>query len=347
MVKALVTGATGFVGSHVTRALLEAGHEIRVLHRTTSKLDALAGLQYESVIGDVLDEEALRAACDGCDWVFHVAAVADYWQADQTHLFAVNVEGTRRVLRAAREAGVGRVIFTSSVAALSGREDDQPADETMRFNLRPHEFPYGYSKHLAEDVVRHAVETYGQEVVIVNPTVVLGPGDLNLVSGRFITEMLRLQWTIPVSSGGIGVVDVRDVARWQLVAAEKGRTGERYILGTANYSLRDWYALCAQVVGVAPPFIPVPDFVLPIVARFVDIMRGLGVSLPVDSAQTRLGGRNIYFVYDKTHRELGPPQVTMRQSLGDTYDWYKANGYLKDDRLAKLIAVLGRVLGVS
>ena len=347
MVKALITGGTGFVGSHVARALVDAGHEVRVLHRVSSKLDALAGLDYESAIGDVMDEDALRAASAGCQWVFHIAAVADYWQAAEAYLMAVNVEGTRRVLRAGREAGVQRGIFTSSAASLGSREDGRLVDEYLDFNLSPQQFPYGYSKHKAEQVVRHAVQTYGQDVVTVNPVIVLGPGDLNMISGRFVTEMLRLQWTIPVTSGGIGVVDVRDVARWQLAAAEQGRTGERYILGTANYPLRDWYRLCAQVVGVAAPFIRVPDFVLPQMATAIEMLQRAGVKLPVDASQTRMAGRNLYFDYSKTHRELGPPQVDMRQSLEDTYRWYLDNGYIQPHRQADLITTLGRWLGLT
>jgi dihydroflavonol-4-reductase len=347
MVKALVTGGTGFVGSHVARALVEAGHTVHILHRTSSKLDALKGLPFESAIGDVLEEDALRAACEGCDWVFHVAAVADYWQADQSHLFAVNVEGTRRVLRAAREARVDRVIFTSSAAAVGFRKDNKPAGESLDFNLSPHEFPYGYSKLKAEEAARYAVKAYEQDIVTLNPVIVLGPGDLNMISGRFVTEMQRLQWTIPVSSGGIGVVDVRDVARWHLVAAERGRTGERYILGTANYSLRDWYAMCAQVVGSAQPFLTVPDFVLPIMAALIQRLQQAGVKLPVDASQTRLGSKNIHFDYTKTHTELGGPQVDMYTSLHDTYTWYKENGYIEQDWQADVIAALGRWLGLA
>jgi dihydroflavonol-4-reductase len=279
--------------------------------------------------------------------VFHVAAVADYWQADQSHLFAVNVEGTRRVLRAAREARVKRVIFTSSAAAVGFRDDGRPSGELLDFNLSPQEFPYGYSKLKAEEVARYAVKAYEQDIVTVNPVIVLGPGDLNMISGRFITEMLRLQWTIPVSSGGIGVVDVRDVARWHLVAAEKGRTGERYILGAANYSLRDWYAMCAQVVGSAQPFLTVPDFVLPIMAGLIERLQKAGVKLPVDASQTRLGSRNIHFDYTKAHTELGEPQVDMYASLEDTYIWYRDNGYIKPDWRADAIAALGRMLGIQ
>jgi dihydroflavonol-4-reductase len=347
MVKALVTGGTGFVGSHIVRALVEAGHDVRVLHRASSRLDALKGLPYESALGDVLDEDALQAACADCAWVFHAAAVADYWQAEYSRMFAINVEGTRRVLRAARMAGVQRVIFTSSAAAIGLNNDHQPADGRRDFNLRPHEFPYGFSKHKAEQVVRHAVQAYGQDVVTVNPVIVLGPGDLNMISGRFITEMRRLQWTIPMTSGGIGVVDVRDVARWQLAAAEHGRTGARYILGTANYSLSDWYGMVAQVVGVAPPVFTLPDALLPLVASAVEALRQAGVNLPVDAAQVRLGARQIHFDYQRTHDELGAPQIDMYRSLTDTYAWYAAHGYLQPDALADTIARLGRWLGLN
>ncbi len=347
MVKALVTGGTGFVGSHIARALVDAGHEVRILHRTSSKLDALQGLTYESALGDVLEEDAVRAACVGCEWVFHVAAVADYWQADQSRLFAINVEGTRRVLRAARDAGVPRVIFTGSAAAVGFRRDGQPGDEKLDFTLRRHDFPYGYSKLKAEEVARHAVKTYGQDVVTVNPVIVLGPGDLNMISGRFITEMARLQWTIPVSSGGIGVVDVRDVARWHLLAAQKGHKGERYILGTANYSLRDWYAMCAEIVQVAAPFLTVPDFVLPVMAEVIERLQAAGVNLPVDASQTRLGSQNIHYNYAKTHRELGAPQVDMYESLQDTYTWYLQNGYIRRDWLAYGIGLIGQVMGIA
>lgn len=347
MVKALVTGSTGFVGSHIIRLLNEAGHTVRALHRSSSRLDALAGLTYESALGDVMDEDALRSACDGCDWVFHVAAVADYWQADETHMMAVNVEGTRRVLKAAREAGVKRVVFTSSAAAIGIRRDGLPADENVPFALPPHKFPYGYSKVKAEEVVQYAVKEYGQDIVTVNPVVILGPGDLNMISGRFITEMARLQWTIPITSGAVGVADVRDIARWHILAAEKGRTGERYILGTANYSYADWYQLVAETVQVKAPIFPLPALALPVIAWGVDVLRGWGLQLPVDADQTRLGGKNIIFNYRKAWDELGTPTVEMPRSLHDTYHWYLEHGYIqKADKVADLLAAIGRYLPV-
>jgi dihydroflavonol-4-reductase len=323
--KALVTGGTGFVGSHIVRALREAGHSVRVLHRTSSRLDALAGLAYESAIGDILDRESLRRACAGCDWVFHAAAVADYWRADQQQMFTANVDGTRFVVDAANEAGVRRVVFTSSAAAVGIRADGQPADETVAFNLPPERFPYGYSKVQAEEVVRQS----GQDVVIVNPVIVMGPGDLNLISGSFIMQVKRFGWLITVTSGGVAVTDVRDVARWHVAAAEKGRMGERYLLGTDNYSHREWLHMIGEVIGAPRPRLYIPDPLLAPVARLIEVVRSLGISTPVDSNQVRLGAQRIYFDFNKAWTELGRPTIDMRQSVQDTYDWYMKHGYIK------------------
>jgi dihydroflavonol-4-reductase len=327
-VKALVTGGTGFVGSHVARALVDAGHTVRVLHRASSKLDALAGISFESAIGDILDSFTLEAACRGCDWVFHVAAVADYWRADRARMIEANVEGTRRVLAAARAAGVERVVFTSSASAIGPRADGMPSDETDPFALPPEHFPYAHSKALAEAVADEAVAS-GQDVVIVNPVIVMGPGDLNLISGTFVLQVHQLSWLVPVTPGGAGFTDVRDVARWHLAAAERGRTGERYILGTANFAYAEWYALIAAVIGVPAPGLPVPAALLPPLAALIDRLRALGIAVPVDGNQVRLGARRIFFNYDKAWRELGEPRIEMRQSIADTFNWYADHGFIR------------------
>lgn len=343
--KALVTGGTGFVGSHIARTLIGQGHTVRVMHRETSRLDALTGLDYESVIGNLNDLDRLRVACSGCDWVFHVAAVADYWRADKSLMFEANVEGTRRVLQAARDADVKRVVFTSSAAAVGLRDDGLPGDEDTPFNLPPDDFPYAYSKVLAEEVIREAVEA-GQDVVTVNPVVVMGPGDLNMISGSFITQLKQLQWLTPLASGGIAVTDVRDVARWQIAAAEKGRTGERYILGTANYTHHEWFTMIADTIGVARPFITIPDFVPPLVAQGINLLRRFGMPTVIDATQARMGTRNIYFDYTRAHDELGLPQIDMPQSLHDTYTWYTQHGYLPETITENAIRQIGKLVGI-
>lgn len=326
MATALITGGTGFIGSHVARALNDAGHTVRILHRRSSKLAALEGVRYEPVYGDILEADALREACAGCDWVFHVAAVADYWRADKAHMFKVNIDGTRLVLEAAKEAGVKRVVFTSSAAAV-GLTPGGASDETVAFNLSPERFPYGYSKVLAEQVVAEAVRG-GQEVVTVNPVVVMGPGDLNQISGSMVIESKRKGRLVPVPPGGAGYVDVRDVARWHLRAAEVGVPGERYLLGTANFGHREWFSLIADVVGVPRPILPLPRPILPIAAGVVNGARRFGLKLPLDGNQIILSGKGVYFKYDKAWAAFGPPQVAMEMSLQDTYAWYRASGVI-------------------
>ncbi|MDZ4670513.1 MAG: NAD-dependent epimerase/dehydratase family protein [Phototrophicales bacterium] len=329
MAKALITGGTGFIGSHIARVLVADGHSVRVLHRDRSKLTALDGIPFESAIGGLGEEDipALIRASEGCDWIFHVAAVADYWRADKAQMFEVNVAGTRRILAAARTASVKRVIFTSSAAAVGMNPDGRPSDESARFNFPPDEFPYGYSKVLAERAVSDAVWR-GQEVVTMNPVAVIGPGDLNMISGSFITQIKKMGILVPMTSGGIAVSDVRDVARWHVLAAQHGRVGERYLLGTANYPYSLWFAMIAEAVGVLRPRIMLPDFIIPIAAQMIDWLRKRGIDTPVDAVQTRMGVRKAYFDCRKACGELGNPQIDMRQSLRETYDWYSEHGYL-------------------
>lgn len=326
MARTLVTGGTGFVGSHVARALAEDGHQVRVLHRQTSKLKALDGVPFESVTGGLTDLDALRRACEGVDWVFHVAAIADYWRADHRAMYHTNVEGTRYILQAARETGVRRVVFTSSAAAV-GLRDDKLADENQPFNMPPGSFPYGHSKWLAEQVVKEAVES-GQDAVIVNPVAVMGPGDLNLISGDFVVQIKRYGLFVPITSGGIAVTDVRDVARWHLAAVREGVTGERYLLGTANYSYRDWFTMIAETVGAPRPRFALPDVVTVAAADLIEYARKLNIPTTVDSAQARLGVQRVYFDYRKAWAAFGPPQLDMARSLRDTYGWYVQHGYM-------------------
>ncbi len=320
MAKALVTGGTGFLGSHIARTLVAAGHAVRVLHRPTSSLVLLDGLPVEHAIGDVVDPPSLEQAMQGCEWAFHAAAVADYWRANRIKMYLVNVNGTINVLRAAQRTGVRRVIFTSSGAAVGMRYDGRPADENVIFNLRPSHFPYGHSKFLAELEVQRAVER-GQDVVTLNPAVVLGPGDLNLISGSGIIEMARGNiFLYPV--GGVTTIDVRDVAAAHLAAAERGRSGQRYLLGSVDVSYRALMKLIADVVGAPAPRVPVPAVVTPFLALAAGLLRLAGVSLPIDANQIRLSSRNVFFDCHKAWTELGEPLIDLRQSIEDTYRWY-------------------------
>ncbi len=327
MAKALVTGATGFVGAHVVRALVEAGHEPRALRRATSAMTALEDVTgYEPVVGDVLDPASLAAAMAGCDWVFHVAAVSDYWRKSVDWLYEVNVTGTRNVLQAARQAGVKRVVFTSSAAAIGTRADGFSADESVTFNQPPAAFPYAYSKFLAEiEVLRAVVD--GLDCVTLNPAVVIGPGDVYQGSGSLLIELKK--GTIPgIPPGGITLIDVRDVARAHVAAAERGRVAERYILGAVDLSYKAWLTLAADVLGVAPPRLRLPRLAMPVMGAAVDLARALRVPIPADGNQVRLSGRRLYFNCRKAWTELDEPQIDIRQSLRDTVAWFEAHGMI-------------------
>jgi dihydroflavonol-4-reductase len=273
-----------------------------------------------------MDSASLDKAMEGCDWVFHVAAVSDYWRQDINWMYKANVEGTRRVLASAKRMGVRRVVFTSSASAVGCRADGFPSDEDVTFNQSPAAFPYAHSKFLAEIEVLKAVID-GLDCVIVNPAVVTGPGDVNLGSGSLIIEMARHR--VPaVPPGGVTLIDVRDVAAAHLAAAEHGRTAERYILGTLDLSHRAWMRVTADVVGARAPRLHLSEWSVPLVGAAVDALRAVGVPLPADGNQVRYSGKRMYFDCQKAWRELGQPQIGIRESLQDAYDWYRQHGYL-------------------
>lgn len=337
---ALITGATGFLGSHVLRQWLAGSHAARALYRSPSKLRALDDLQFEAVQGDLDDAAILEAACAGCDVIFHVAAKADYWRdADREALWRINVDGTRNVLAAAQRAGVSRVVFTSSASAIGIRPSLELADEDTAFNLRPQQFYYAYTKHQAEAVVAEFAAD-GLDVVTLNPTVIIGPGDLNAISGSFVIETARWQWLVPGSSGGVAVIDVRDVARAHVTAVEKGRPGERYILNAANLTYSEFFRLIARACEVRPPLLNMPDRLLEPTARFIEAMRHFGISTPMDADQVRLGDKHVYFDGGKAERELCAPQIDIESSLRETYLWYAQNGYIRRNWLTRLIGWL-------
>lgn len=326
--RALVTGGTGFVGANLVAGLAEEGIAVRVLQRESSSLEALEGLTYETVVGDVLDEaEALATAMEGCQWVFHVAAVSDYWRQPAELLYRVNVEGTRRVLAAAQMAGVQRFVFTSSLAAMGLPRPGERLDEGDTFNLSPSRFPYGHSKHLAEEEVQGAVAG-GLEAVIVNPAVVLGPRDVNQTSGSIVVEAAR--GLVPfVPPGGVNYVAVSDVVAGHIAAARRGRVGERYILGAHNLAHAEALPAICRVVGRRPPRLKLPGWVLPPAAVAVCASRALfGRPQILDENQVRLLGAEIYADAGKALRELDLPQTPFLDTVQATYNWYNKHGYL-------------------
>ena len=326
--RALVTGGTGFVGANLVATLGEHGLTARVLRRESSPLEALHGLTYEDALGDILDpRETLAEVMEGCDWVFHVAAISDYWRRGSDLLYKVNVEGTTNVLTAAKLAGVRRFVFTSSLAALGVPRNGQLLTESSRFNLEPRRFPYAHSKHLAEQEVLKAAGS-GLEAVIVNPTVVLGPRDVNQISGSIITEAAsgRLFFYPP---GGVNFVAVEDVAAGHIAAAERGQTGQRYILAGENLRHRDALRVICEVVKRRPPVLPLPKQVIPIAAFGVSAARSLlGTRIPMDANQVWLSGHEIYADGGKAERELSVATAPFRETVQRAYDWYNKYGYI-------------------
>ena len=326
--RALVTGATGCVGANIVAALLSRGHEVRALRRSASRLDALAGLAPELVVGELLDRDSLREAMRGCDWVFHAAAVSQYWRNTAELIYRVNVEGTRNVLRAAREVGVRRVIFTSSVAALGlPSQPRQLVDETVTFNLRPGRFPYGQSKVLAEEAVQEAV-TAGLDAVILNPVSVIGERDINFVGGELLRVAQR-GWLPFAPPGGTGFVSARAVGVGHVLAAERGRTGERYILNGENLTYRALLEIIAAQVQRRAPLGVLPRPLVHLGAGAVDIWNRWRAQPPlVTGEQLRLSALPLYFDGSKAERELGLPRVGVREAVAAAWSWYQAAGML-------------------
>lgn len=325
--RALVTGATGCVGANIVEALLARGYDVRALRRATSKLDALAGLDPDYAIGDVMDEASLRAAMAGCELVFHAAAVSQYWRNGPEAIYAANVEGTRNVLRAALAQGVRRVVFTSSVAALGvPTRRGQLVDESAMFNLRPAQFHYGHSKVLAEAEVQRAVAE-GLDVVIVNPVSVIGQRDVHFVGGEILRTAKR-GLLIAAPPGGMGIVSAQTTGEGHVLAAERGRTGERYILNGENVPHRTLMTLAAEVTGGRAPWITIPRGLMAPLATLVDLLNRVRRSTPlVDGSQLHLSMRDMYFDGSKAERELGFTGGSAQASVVEAWKWYREHGF--------------------
>ena len=325
--KALVTGGTGFLGANLAAALVARGDQVRVLRRSQSSLVALEGLPIEHAIGDITEPDAVERAVEGCDLVFHVAAIAAYWRAKIGRLYHVNVEGTRIVMQACLRAGVPRVVHTSSVAAVGIAPGGAVADEATPFDAFSATVAYADSKHRAETVVRDAVAR-GLNAVIVNPASVFGAGDHYLNTGRIVVEYGRGRIPV-VPPGGMCVVDVNAVTQGHLLAAERGQPGERYILGGENLTHRQIAAAVAAVASVRAPRLVVPRGLLGPAAIVVDgFSRVSPWAPPINGEQLKLSGVDFYFDSSKAVRELGYPIMPFRAAAEKAYHWYREHGFL-------------------
>lgn len=329
--RVLVTGATGFVGSAVARELVRSGYPVRVLVRPQSRPDNLEGLDAERVSGDLRDPDSLRSAMDGCRGVFHVAADYRLWTPDAAAveaMYASNVEGSRHVLRAARQAGVARVVYTSSVATLGLHADGTPSDEEVPVSLEDMIGHYKRSKFLAGQGVDTLAGELSLDVVTVHPAAPVGPRDIKPTpTGRMVLDAARGRMPAYVDTG-LDIVHVDDVAVGHRLAYERGAPGRHYILGGENLSLRDILALVAGITGRRRPWLRIPHAaVLPaayVAEAWARIVRR-EPSLTV--AGVRLAYKHMYFSHRRAAGELGYRPRPAREALADAVRWFDENGY--------------------
>lgn len=323
-----LTGASGFLGGHLLRALLATGAEVRCLVRDASPRRNLEGLEVEVVTGDLRDADSVRRAMVGCGAVYHCAADYRLYARDPRELYDSNVEGTRNVLRAAAENGAEKVVYTSSVGALGLHADGTPANERTPVSLADMVGHYKRSKYLAERVADRWVER-DLPVVIVNPSTPIGEADLKpTATGRLILDFLRRRTPAYVETG-LNLVDVRDVARGHLLAAERGKVGEKYILGHRNMSLKEIFDTLARLAGLTAPRFRLPHWI-PHCFAALDTARArwTGGEPSVALEAVKLSRYKMYFDASKAVRELGLPQTPVEEPLLRAIEWFRGNGYV-------------------
>ncbi len=326
--KVFVTGATGFVGSHVASALAAQGAELRLLLRPGSRTQNIDGLRAERFAGDLRTPELLRPGMEGCELVFHVAADYRLWIPRPEEMYRTNVEGTRGLLQAAREAGVRRVVYTSSVATMGFRSDGQPVDEDAPVTLDDMVGHYKRTKFMAEQVAIAAARA-GQDVVIVNPTTPVGEQDLRPTpSGRIVVDFLRRKFPAYVDTG-LNLVDVAEVARGHVAAAEKARPGERYILGGENLTLKQFLDKLASITGLPSPRVRVPQAAALAFAVVDTVWTGvlMGREPRASLDAVRMSHKKMFVSSARAQRELGWRMVPVEDALRRAVEWFRAHGY--------------------
>ena len=329
--RALVTGAAGFIGSNVVRTLVEEGHDVRALHLPREDSRNLRGLDVERVAGDVTSKDDLRRAMKDRDVVFHLAAIYALWTRDADRMFRVNVEGTRNVLEISKEVGVRRVVHTSSIARFGGQGPDRRATEESAFALGPTGDRYARSKADAHEVAVEAARG-GQDVVIVAPCGPIGPGDAGPTpTGRLLLSAVKMPVAV-VADTSTNFADVRDMAKGHVLAAERGKKGETYLLGCRDLSMKEIARMAFAAMGIRRKRIMVAPFCVADAAargmRFVAdrVTRSAPLFTPEAVAIAKLGLRADCA---KAVRELGMPQSPVEDAVGDAMSWFVREGYLR------------------
>ena len=325
---AFVTGATGFLGSHVARVLAEQGAQLRLLVRPSSDLRNIADLNAERVEGDLRDPASIEKALAGCDALFHVAADYRLWVRDPEQMYRSNVEGTRGLIEAARKQGVRRVIYTSSVATMGFGSNGTLADESSPVSLTDMIGPYKRSKFMAEQVAFEAARS-GVDVVVVNPTTPIGERDLKPTpTGRIVVDFLKRKFPAYVDTG-LNLVDATECARGHVQALEKGKAGERYILGGQNLTLKQILDRLGVITGLPSPKVKLP-YVFALAAGVVDETltgRILGREPRATIDAVRMGRKKMFITSAKAERDLGWRSVPVDDALRRSVEWFRTNGY--------------------
>ena len=326
--RVFITGATGFVGGHVARRYAAEGASLRLLTRQTSKLDSLAGLDAETVTGDLREPEGLRSALTGCEALVHVAADYRLWVRDPHQMYAANVNGTRELLKLAREVGIQRVVYTSSVATMGFKADGTIVNEDTPVSLADMIGHYKRSKFLGEQEAIKAARA-GQHVMILNPTTPIGPGDNKPTpTGRIVVDFLNRKFPAYVDTG-LNLVDVGEVARMHVVALDHGTPGERYILGGENLTLKQILDRMSAITGLPSPTKKVPHAVAMAFAFFDENITGKlrGKEPRATIEAVRMGKKMMFASSKKAERELGFQVLPIYNAMRSAIDWFVANGY--------------------
>ncbi|HTB22565.1 MAG TPA: hopanoid-associated sugar epimerase [bacterium] len=326
--KIFLTGSTGFVGGHVARALADQGGDLRLLVRKASKLDSLQGIRAETHLGDLAEPESLRSGLAGCEALVHVAADYRLWIPDPEAMYRVNVDGTRALLRLAREAGVKRVVYTSSVATLRFHTDGRNSDEDTPTRLDDMVGHYKRSKFLAEQEALSAARA-GQAVVVLNPSAPVGPGDAKPTpTGRILVDFLNGRFPAYMDTG-LNLVDVREVARAHAAALTRGEAGRRYVLGGENLTLKQILDALSALSGRPSPRLRVPYAAALAYAGFEEWFSGrlLKREPRATLEEVRMGKKKMYVSSERARRELGFNILPAAPALEAAVAWFRERGY--------------------
>jgi dihydroflavonol-4-reductase len=326
MTKTLLTGATGFLGSAVARELLNDGRNLKLLVRENSNTSNIDELDCEVCYGDLRDRESLKSALVGCNTLYHAAAYYSLWSCDKQLIYDINVHGTRNILESALEAGIEKVVYTSTVGCIGLSEDGSPTDENHPMNIKTLCNDYKFSKYQAEQV---ALELFGKglPVVIVNPSTPVGPRDIKPTpTGKIILDFLNRKMPAYIDTG-LNLIDVTDCARGHLLAEEKGKPGERYILGNKNMSLKEILLSLEALTGLKAPRVKIPYWVAYATGMACELISNSVTHQPppVPLAGVKMAKYFMYFDASKAVKELGLPQNPVESALSQAVIWFQVN----------------------